>query len=186
MVLIIKGVIFGVKVLAKIKPGAKVTFKLGFKGTAYGLLAVTPLGEVIVFVALTSLSGIAISIAATFIISKLVDRGLVYVWDEGLTKQFPDLNTTGETSQNLATVDLETGDIPTLAFPPTRRKVARETLTSSLETGLGRELTTIETVAFEVVQIGFNLLPGPIQVYFLVGLSFAAQQELQEQETARA
>ncbi len=182
--LIVKGVIFGAKTLAKIKPGAKVTFKIGTKGAAFGLLAVTPLGEVIVFVALTSLSGLAISIAATFIVFKLADRGIVFVWDEHVVQKWPEVtNTTSETRSNLAAGEFEADDILTLAVPPLRRRVASEIIPEAFETGLGRELNPVENVLVEVIQIGFNILPGFIAVPLLGLLAFETENVQQGEPT---
>ncbi len=170
MVFAFKAVVFGVKVLAKMKPGSNVIFKLGAKGAAWGLLAVTPGGEVLVFVALSSLSGIAIGIAATFIISKLADRGLRYLWDEQLVQSYPDvINTTEETQANIATGQFSREDIPGLLFRPTRKRILGELIEETVVTELGRELNPVEQFVLEAVLIGFNLLPSfvsiPLQLF---------------------
>ncbi len=186
MVLFLKQLVFSLKVLAKVKPGSNVIFKVGLKGTAWGLIAATPAGEVIVFVAINSLSSVLISFAAGMVIDQIAKRAIVYVWDEGLTEQFPELaNTTSETGANIVRAQLGPRDIATLTFPTTRAKVASDIFESAVESQLGRDLTFAENVAIEAVQLGFALAgkAGPIGALFqasVIGLvvSVSALTEL--------
>ncbi len=170
----LKLLIFSVKLLAKLKPGAKVTLKMTSKGRTIGAAAVDPTGATLFYVALSSLNGFAIMLAVGFILKQLTNRGLVFAWDKGLTEAFPDyFNSTSETGLNLVSFDLGAQDIPTLVFKPTREKVVSEVLESTVELKLGRPLTPLENVALEVMSFGLNFLPAPIAVP-LVGVVSAA------------
>ncbi len=176
----LKLLIFAAKLLAKVKPGAKVTFKLSTKGRTVGVAGLDPTGATLFYIALSSLNGFAVMLAVGFILKRLTNRGLVFVWDEGLSDAFPDIfNSTTETGANLVTGELGPQDIGTLAFKPTRERVVSDSLESALINELDRPLEPWEKVGVEIILFGFNFLPAAITVPItsaVVGVSVAQEE----------
>ncbi len=161
----IKGSIFVFRVVTKFKPGAKFIAKLGWKGTKFGMMAVSPAGEVVIFVTIFAPTSLLVTLAVTAIAKELFERSMVLAWDERLAEQYPDaVNTTTETGSNLVSGQLEKADIPTLLFPPTSARVQEDIFGSTLAQARGvddvSDLSTGEQVFVEVVQFGLGLAAG--------------------------